>query len=97
MVGGDPLRAKCAHDEKTILVYLANPTDGNPETDNPGAEKPSATIDLPSGKWGARWFNPRTGEWTAGKPIAGGASRKLTAPHEDRSTAGDWVLLLRRK
>ena len=96
-VGGDALRFKCARDRQTILIYLANPTGDNPETDNAGVKKPRVTIDLPNGKWRVRWFNPRTGEWTDGKPLDGAASRKVTAPHEDRSTAADYVLLLTRE
>jgi hypothetical protein len=94
LVGGDPLRLKCARDGDTILVYLANPTGDNPETDNPGIRKPSVSVDLPNGNWNARWFNPRSGEWLEGKPFDGGASHKLTVPYKERSSAGDWVLLL---
>jgi hypothetical protein len=95
-VGGDPLRAKCAHDDKTILVYLANPTGQTPETDNPATQAPSVTVRLPGGHFSVRWFNPRTGQWTEGKPVPGGEPRKLTAPAAQRTRAGDWVLLLRR-
>jgi hypothetical protein len=50
----------------------------------------SATLKLEPGKYRARWFNPRTGEWT---PIAGGAAGgQWTAPRPPGD--GDWALLL---
>ena len=96
LVGGDPLRFKCARDDATILAYLANPTGDDPEIDNPGVKKPTLRIDLPKGIWSVRWFNPRTGEFLDGESLNGATRHRLTPPHDDRSTAGDWVLLLRQ-
>lgn len=97
MVGGDPFRAKCARDDKTIIVYLANPSGTTPETDSPATGKPSVRINLPAGKYSTRWFNPRTGVWTEGKPCTGGAKRTFTAPQNDGISVGDSVVLFRRK
>lgn len=97
LVGGDPLRAKCARNEETAIVYLANPTGDTPEIDNPGTQIPSVTMTLPEGNFAVDWFNPRTGAWTQGKPVQGGQAQKLTAPDPQRARAGDWVLLMRRR
>lgn len=97
MVGDDPLQAKCAHDNQTILIYLANPTGDKPESDNPAVKKPSVTVQLPDGQYTVQWFNPRTGEWIDGKSIQGGGRQKLTAPATQRTLAGDWVLLMQRQ
>jgi hypothetical protein len=96
LVGNQPLWFKCALNEDAIIVYLANPSGNRPETDNPGVTKPTVRIDVPEGAWNVRWFQLRTGQWIDGKPIEAGA-RKLTAPHDGRSTAGDWLLLLQRR
>jgi hypothetical protein len=96
LVGGNPLQVKCAANEKTVLIYLANPTGNSPDTDNPAAKKPSVTIRL-NGDYTVRWFNPRTGTWIDGQPLTGRKKHTLTAPAVQRTRAGDWVLLLRRK
>ncbi len=95
-VGDRPLRAKCARNDATILIYLANPTGDRPETDNPAAGHPSVSIDLPAGRFQVRWYQPRTGEWSDGEPLTGGEKQKLTAPALDKSFGGDWVLLLQK-
>ena len=95
LVGDNPLRFKCLRDDETILVYLANPSGKDPETDNPGVKKPTVAIDLPKGKWTVQWFNPRSGELFDKPALAGNARHRLTPPHDDRSSAADWVLLLR--
>ena len=66
-------------------------------TDNPASGKPSVNINLPAGRHSVRWFNPRTGQWTDGEALDGGAQRKLTAPAPQRTSAGDWVLLISRR
>ena len=96
LVGADPLRFKCSRDEKTIIVYLANPSGEDPVTDNPGVTKPTVAIHLPRSTWNVQWFNPRTGGLFNGKPLSGASRHRLTPPHDGRSTAGDWVLLLRQ-
>jgi hypothetical protein len=96
LVGADPRRFKCLRDAKTIIVYLANPSGEEPETDNPGVAKPTVAIDLPKGRWNVQWFNPRTAESFKVPSLHGASKHRLTPPHDDRATAGDWVLLLRR-
>ncbi|MFA0777718.1 MAG: hypothetical protein PVTTEEND_001432, partial [Candidatus Fervidibacter sp.] len=49
------------------------------------------TVTLPSGRFLARWFNPRTGAWQGQTQGVSGETVSLTPPDE-----GDWVLLLRR-
>jgi len=43
------------------------------------------------GKFKARWFNPRTGEWVDGGFISAGSVEEFTAPD-----GNDWVLLVQR-
>jgi hypothetical protein len=88
LVGGDPTRYKCIHDESTFIVYLANPSGDTPETDDEAVTTPSVTIQLPSGSSSLRWFDPATGEWAPGDPVEGG-TQTMIAPG-----AGDWILLL---
>ncbi|BCX48566.1 hypothetical protein HAHE_24740 [Haloferula helveola] len=47
----------------------------------------STSIRLPEGKFKLAWFNPRTGETSAAKPLEG---RKLEAPDKD-----DWLAVIR--
>jgi len=51
------------------------------------------TLTLPSGRFLARWFDPRTGKWH-GQPqlISGGKVVPLTPPAD-----GDWVLVVQRE
>jgi hypothetical protein len=49
------------------------------------------TVTLPSGRFLARWFNPRTGAWQGQTQGVSGGTVSLTPPDE-----GDWVLLVRR-
>ena len=96
LVGNTPLQAKCASNDQTVLIYLANPTGKKPETDNPAAKAPSVTIQL-QGDYTVRWFNPRTGDWIDGEALSGKGEHKLTAPAGQGTRAGDWVVLLRRQ
>lgn len=96
LVGNNPLQAKCMANDRTVLIYLANPTGNKPETDSAAAKKPSVTIRL-QGDYSVRWFNPRTGDWIDGKPLSGNKAHRFTAPAVQRTLAGDWVLLLRRQ
>jgi hypothetical protein len=93
-VGGEPRAGprcyKCAHDEKTYLVYLANPDGDTPETDDVARSTPGATVRLPQGRFETRWYDPTRGEWHPGPTVQGG-EQALTAPGP-----GDWVLLLER-
>ena len=49
------------------------------------------TLSLEPGHYQARWFNPRTGQWTDA-PVASGPRWTTPPPTDD----GDWALLLRR-
>jgi len=84
------LRRKCIHNDDVILVYLANPDGEKAETDRAGKKTPTVVLQLPAGRYGGRWFNPVTGEWSTVGEIKGPAAT-CTAPG-----AGDWVLLVER-
>ena len=88
IVGGEPERFKCIHDDNTYIIYLANPDGSKPEQADVSGGTASVTIQLPKQEFGARWFNPRTGEWTGGG-LLGGGEQELASPAE-----GDWILLL---
>ena len=87
----DPGRGKCIHNEKTFIVYLANPDGDAPQTANAGTASPEAVLALPPQEFGLRWFNPSTGAWKSAGTVCGPQTR-LVAPG-----GGDWVALLRRK
>jgi hypothetical protein len=87
-VGGDPQRFKCARDEMTTLVYLANPGGNRPETDDVSGDTPALALHLPEGTYHARWYDPRNAAWHPGPTLPGG-QQTLTAPGP-----GDWLLLL---
>jgi hypothetical protein len=89
MVGDEPGKYKCIHNNHAYIVYLANPAGAKPGEADVSKAAPSVRVALPDGTFAAQWFNPRTGQWTAGDDVSGGR-QKLTAPD-----AGDWVLLLR--
>jgi hypothetical protein len=61
---------------KLYAVYLPRPA--------------SVTLALGSGNYHARWFNPRSGQWSDA-PVASGPRWTPPAPADD----GDWALLLR--
>jgi len=88
LVGDEPRRWKCIHDQRTYLVYLPNPTGDDPGTDDVAASVPGVVVRLPKGTYGMRWFGPSTGRWRDEATVAGG-TQMLTAPG-----AGDWVLWL---
>lgn len=90
-VGSQPRRAKCIHSDATYIVYLANPSGDEPETDHAGEAVPTVSIRLPEQAFGVRWFNPRGGAWTDAAEIHG-LRASLQAPG-----GGDWVLLLRAR
>lgn len=74
LVGGG---ARClAETGKRYVIYMPRP--GN------------VSISLAPGNYQARWFNPRTGQWTEA-PVASGPRWLPPQPADD----GDWVLLLR--
>jgi hypothetical protein len=61
---------------KLYAVYLPRPA--------------SVTLTLEPGNYHARWFNPRSGQWSDA-PVASGPRWTPPAPPDD----GDWALLLR--
>ncbi len=61
---------------KLYAVYLPRPA--------------SVTLTLEPGNYHARWFNPRSGQWSDA-PVASGPRWTPPAPADD----GDWALLLR--
>jgi len=95
IVGGDPLRWKCCHNDSSFIIYLANPTGETPRTDNPAPEKPSVEILLPEGQYSIKWFDPRTGQWFT-TPGINGLKQTLTPPGKERKNWGDWVLLIQK-
>jgi hypothetical protein len=88
MVGDQPGRFKCIHNDKAYIVYLANPDKGKPGEAKADGEIPRVTIQLPEGTFHTRWFNPRMAQWTDGGNVPGN-KQTLTAPGGE-----DWVLLL---
>jgi hypothetical protein len=90
IVGNEPGRFKCIHDDKTYIVYLVNPDSSKPGEANVSPGIANVVIQLPEKTFTVRWFNPRNGLWANGKSVSGGRQR-LTAP-----AGGDWILLLTR-
>ena len=96
LAGGNPRRWKCIRDDRTLIVYLANPDGDRPPQDNPAVEKAWVALNLPAGSYSVRWFDPKTGAWFDASDVEGG-SRKFEAPSPAISVSSeDWVLLLRR-
>lgn len=93
--GGKPRGWKCAHDDDTYIIYLANPSGNDPATDVPGERLPKVTFSLPAGSFTSRWFNPSAGTWTDGESLAKGR-HTLQPPAIRGNRSGDWVLLVRR-
>lgn len=88
-VGNEPFKYKCIQDQEKFIIYLANPSGENPETDFPAAEVPKIDLDLPNGNYQLFWFDPDTGNWVRG--AVSGGPQKLNAP-----SLGDWVLLIEK-
>jgi hypothetical protein len=91
IAGNKPGRFKCIHDDKTYIVYLANPDSSKPGEANFSRKIENVVIRLPEKTFTVKWFNPRNGRWTERKNISGGR-QKLTAP-----AGGDWILLITRR
>ncbi|MHC4371437.1 MAG: hypothetical protein ACYSW8_27805, partial [Planctomycetota bacterium] len=64
MVGNDPARLKCIHDDRVYIIYLANPDGPKHGEANVSKTTPRVTVKLPDGRFTAKWFNPREGRWT---------------------------------
>jgi hypothetical protein len=90
LVGGDPRRYKCIHEDSSVVVYLANPSGDSPEHDDEADLVPGVAIRLPDASFAVRWFDPATGVWHHTGTVGGG-ERTLAAPGP-----GDWVLWLHR-
>lgn len=90
IVGADPGRVVCSHDDRIYLAYFANPDGDDPETAGPQEIAQTTIFDLPSGEFASRWYDPRTAEWTDRDVVEGGR-RQFTTPDGE-----DWVLLLER-
>ena len=93
MAGDDPSTFKVLADDRRILVYAQNPDTGMPETADVSNTNVRVLLQVPSGRWSVRWFEPTSGRWHDPKDssLSGGASRDLHAPFR-----GDAVLLLER-
>ena len=92
LVGSDPHRWKCTHNDDTFVVYLASPSGTEAETDDEADTVPGVTMQLPQeADFTVDWFDPSTGDWEQAVRVEGGA-RMLRAPGP-----GDWVLLLRKE
>jgi len=81
---------KCIRDRDNVIVYLANPSGENPETDFPAATVPEIELYLENGNYQVFWFDTDTGNWVRSGRISGG-QQKFIAP-----SLGDWVLLIKR-
>ena len=89
-VGGDALKWKCSRNKDTWIIYLANPTGADPETDNAAERIAEVTVKLPGGSYETRWFHPSKGVWSDTQTVSADAM-SLQAP-----APGDQILLLRR-
>ena len=88
IVGDQPELFKCIHDNKTYIIYLANPDSNKPGEADARQTIPKVTIQLPQKPFAVRWLNPRAVQWTDGEEVHGN-KQTLTAPGDS-----DWILLL---
>ncbi len=97
IVGTAPNRFKACRDKRTILIYAANPTHDDPSKADASEGKAVVSIELPTGWWTVKWFDPRTGRWQTAPVIQAQVGGGNPAPLSLESPwAGDVVLLLRR-
>jgi hypothetical protein len=97
LVGGNPLQAKCVHDDRSYIVYAANPDGNTPRTDNPRVETPIVNIQFAAGSYRVKWFNPRRGTWESESTISVIGSHPLKPPSIGRILHGDWVILIQNE
>jgi len=102
LTDNDPQQFKCAKNDSTWIIYLANPEKTNIlETKmhkyteikdaNESNINPEISIFLPNENFTLKWYDPGTGTWSITKKTNGGQT-ELQAPGP-----GDWILLLARE
>ena len=89
LAGNDPLQWKCAHNDSTYIIYLANPSGTAAGTDYPKTKAPEVKLNMPKGNFEVKWFDPDTGTWFYDNPTEGSKELTLKAPGGE-----DWVLVL---
>ena len=87
-----PSRYKCMQGNNDYLIYLANPSGDNPETDFPATTVPEVGLKLPTGDFVLRWFDPDTGTWLREKLSTTDDGATLEAPDTE-----DWVLWIKKQ
>lgn len=90
LVGDDPHRWKCAHNDKAFIIYLANPSGTEPGKDYPDLNPPAVSLSLAKGIYSIRWYDPDTASWVYSSNSNGGEV-SLTAPGPE-----DWILLIQK-
>jgi hypothetical protein len=89
LVGSNPSKYKGIHNREAHIIYLANPTGSEPETDAEADTVASVTVRLPeASSFTVTWFDPSDGNWKHAAEVPGN-EQVLTAPGP-----GDWLLLL---
>ena len=92
LVGSNPSKYKGIHNREAHIIYLANPTGSEPETDAEADTVASVTVRLPkASSFTVTWFDPSDGDWKHAAEVPGN-KQILTAPGP-----GDWLLLLRSR
>jgi hypothetical protein len=91
LAGNQPARYKGMKGDNAYLIYLANPSGDNPETDFPATKIPEVSLTLPTGSYTLQWFDPDTGNWLREKLSTTGEQVNLKAPDIE-----DWVLWISR-
>ncbi len=86
--GNDPMRIKCCTRGNALLVYLANPDGDDPGTDDASGRATTCRLRIARGEQTARWFDPRTGDFSRTTDVAGPVA-ELTTPEP-----ADWVVLI---
>lgn len=97
LVGGNPAVAKCIHNDRSYIIYAANPDGNTPRTDNPRVDAPVVRVSLPKGSYAVKWFNPRKGTWETRQMLQVAGDHRLKSPSTNRVLQGDWVILITRR
>ena len=85
-VGSNPLKWKCARNEDTWIVYLANPDGEEPEKDAASETVATVKLGMPIEDLEGIWYHVREGSWADARTV----QAEMEAPGP-----GDWVLLLK--